>query len=347
MSAYNPIKSMANILGWCLMVILLTSCTNNYFEDENNFRIYVPQIERGEISNLYISFHDLSGEHCITRQIEAPFDRDDMMKKGILRFKIPYGEYSITAFADYAPGALTIGNAHDDSHAAKDLVDESINLFGSRTTNPRLLLSQITAYPIGHPEAKEPILFDIDEKLCYKGKVQTIFKDLPSFVERIDIYYKNLGTKVKFNGLIDRFYANDRVVASFKTSDHKTGDLVRLPADIINPSVGIFLDSHYATLPKLTTRAPLAPIGVTPESLELEVRYLDGENTVVGVTYFDANDLATLADNKKPIDHDGNPVSALVLEPQKGIIFTFSGFTIMQIQLMGWEDIDDGVITPM
>ena len=37
------------LLGLCLVIFAAVSCTYDYFEDENNFKIYIPQLQDGTI----------------------------------------------------------------------------------------------------------------------------------------------------------------------------------------------------------------------------------------------------------------------------------------------------------
>lgn len=348
MTTHNIVKYGRWLLGLYLMIFTMTiiSCTYDYFEDENNFRLYVPQIESGEIMNFYVALHDASGRHVLTREISAPFDKDELMKQGILRFKLPYGEnYKISCFADYAIDAATPGKPYTESCLKKTLVDGA-NIYASRTTNPRSFLSTATVYPIGHPDAAIAKVVNIDQNQCYKGKVIVNFKELPAFVSRVDIYYKGLATKFNFDGTFDRFTPNDQILVSFNTADYAAGNIVSF-ADIINPSAGVSPFGAMGPLQPRTTRTSSVPTG---EPLELEMRLFDAAGTNVGTIPFTDDDFQRLkADDptNAPTDADGNPVDHLVLEPQNSIIFTFKGFTIISIEIKGWGDIIGGGSTPM
>lgn len=121
MTIHTIYRYWRRVLGLCLIAFALIGCTYDYFLDENNFRIYIPQLQTGEIENLTIAIHDSLGKHIVTRNFESPFDNDDLMKKGILRFKLPYGDnFKISCFANYAPDALEIGHPYADSYLQKN-----------------------------------------------------------------------------------------------------------------------------------------------------------------------------------------------------------------------------------
>lgn len=344
-------KYIKILLGLYLTISAFASCTFDYFEDETNFRLYVPQVKEGTINNFYVSFHSKEGGHMLTRQLIAPFDENEFVKEGILRFKIPYGEYSVSCFADYTPNAITEGRVFHESYKGMDLLPGESDMYVSRSTNPRVFLSSAMVYPLGHPRSKDVQKVDIDEKQQYKGAVQAIFKELPALVQRIDILYKGLATKVNLDGLMSRFSDSDRILASFEVASYRkpNGD-VELPADILSPSVGI----RFGNMPPLSsTDTPINVLGFEREqgeyeSLELEVRFYGSDSSqMLGTSYFTKDDLYRLPVDKKPVDENGLPIEDLVLRPQKMIIFTFKNFLVVGITIQGWGDIIQGPITPM
>ena len=105
------------LLGLCLVIFAAVSCTYDYFEDENNFKIYIPQLQDGTIDNVLVSIHDASGTHRYTRFIEGPFDPNTIGRDGILRFKLPWGGgYKVSAFANVDETYCDRGQPHQDSH---------------------------------------------------------------------------------------------------------------------------------------------------------------------------------------------------------------------------------------
>lgn len=341
MTTHTIFSHLQRVLRFCLMTFALTACTYDYFEDEQNFRIYVPQIKNGEIKNLYVAFHDSAGRHLMTREIIAPFDKDELMIQGILRFKLPPGKnYTISCFADYDPNAPTRGELYANSHMGKTLI-ESTNIYASRTTNPRSYLSTIQVYPIGHPMAFKSVEVNIEKEQCYKGKVAVNFRKLPSLVSRIDMYYKGLSTKYRFDGTLDRFASDNQIKASFNTSDYLSAETVKW-VDVLNPSAGLVgVGVHNPSTPQSVA---------TAEPLELEIHLIDATNNIAGTIRFTRDDFKRLKEEdptKVPVGADGNPLDHLVLEPQQTISFTFEGFTLIKIDLVGWGDIGQGGTSPM
>lgn len=334
--------SAKRLLGLCLMIFGAVSCTYDYFEDETNFRLHVPQIENNEISRFCVVFHDANGKHIRTRLVEAPFDRDDLTKQGILRFKLFPGEYHITCFAEYAEGSISEGESFVNSYKKALLRNPgtgSDNVYTPYNSNTRaLFLEAVTAFPAGHPSTQIPVEANIDENHCFKGQVTSNFIDLPDIIKRIDISATGLSTKFKFDGLFDHFTASDRLAVSLNTAQMSPGTPANSLSntDYLIPSVGINFKNYLDGVPYSSAL-----------SMDLQVDFYDANNVLMGSASVSDADLATLENDKRPTDGNGNLVSNLILEPQKRLIFTFKGFTLFQVQLAGWGDIVPGQTTPM
>lgn len=338
-----------HIMKWvciCAAICMTTSCTYDYFQDETNFWLYVPQMKNNEIKNFYVAFHDAGGKNIIVREVTAPFNKDSFMEQGILRFRLSPGEYSITCFADYADGSITRGAPLVGSYKAKELDNSEPDLYISRvedyTTDPRFLAFNRMVYPVGHPASKDTVISDMTDIQRYKGEIITKFIDLPAVVARIDILYTGLATKLKFDGTLDRFSPQDRIIASIDVGKYrasgKDGNGLNniVFTDKINPSAGLNFNDYVAD----------GFIG-SAEPVRLEIRFFDRNGGVIGVARVGEEDILGLSPDKRPVDKEGNPVTSLVLEPRRGIVFTFKGFTIFRIELIGWGGIEEGEISPM
>ena len=347
-------RYVTGFLGLCLTVFTVWSCTKDYFVDENNFLLYVPQIEDGSIQNFYVALHAEDGSHTITRELTAPFDKDEKMTQGILRFKVLGGRnYSISCFANYAPGSIAVGNHYEETYKTKEL-DQSRtdphaadgNVYYSRTTSPRSLFTSAMAYPVGHPDSQIPYEIDIDETRLFKGNIVLSFIDLPSQISRIDTYYSGLSTAYHIDGTFRYYTDDDRIRGSYSTAGNLSGNTVTV-SDRINPSAGTEF-GRVADAPhrsRAATRGGVRSDVVLP--LEMEIYLYDNDGNSLGMIPFTQADFDSLANDKKPVDENGDPVTTLELWSQETIKFTFKGFTLIGIELVGWGDIIDGPTTPM
>lgn len=331
MTRHGLAKNIGKLLGFCLIIFTVASCTKDYFVDETNFRLYVPQIKNNEITNFYVAFHDQTGKQVYTRVLDAPFDKDDLMKEGILRFKLYPGEYTVSCFADFVPGSLTNGNTkYSDCSLSYFRVSGQTDIFQAETANTRALFTTATALPLGNPASQTPVEINIDEDKCFMGHVGTKFINLPELVTRIDIFYSGIATRLRFGGAFDRFTVNDVIYKSINTADYKTGNTVNY-SNLIDPSSEIVLGIVNPNRGGLND----------PKEVGLKVNFYNGTQLVGTATYPNS-------EVDVPATHyDGSPVADLVLDPKATINFTFQGFTVIEVKLISWGDITGGGITDL
>jgi len=327
-----------NIVKKFLVISLLVfgsfSCTYDYFEDESNFIVYVPQIEDGTIDNFYIAIHDAQGNHLVTRKFEAPFDKNDLLKQGIIRFKLPRGDASVSCFANYdSNSTITEGEALTGSYKSQLPSASDPNVYISTDTQPRANFIDVLIYPLGHPSAKQHVEVDMDTDKIFKGRVICRFEDLPSSVTDLHIFYTGNSTQLGFDGIFREFSTNDRLYAEAATGPYTTGNIISYP-QYIYPSTGVSFLKRNATYVD------------SGEEIGVEIIFYNGTD-IIGSASFQPSDLAALSPDKRPVDGNGNPVTNLILYPQQTIIFTFKGFTIIKIELEDWGDIIPGETTPM
>lgn len=320
--------------GGCLLLImtLAGSCTFDYFVDETNFRLIVPQMEKGEITHLYVAFHKLDnsgedGSHVLTRKISAPFDRDSM-RSGVLRFKLPVGQYDVSVFADHDRDLISEGLSLATSYKGARPLDEEKHIYTPTPTTPRAVyLRNVSVYPMGHPDARIEHRADLIPETRFKGKINCRFEDLPPVLTDIRITYKGHSTRYDFDGVFRNFHPEDITQADFNTVTSLTSDGAVVCSSMLFPSTG----SVHAARSRSDD----------PQNIALYVEFFSN-GFYAGNASFTQDDLLALAPDKRPVDEEGNPITQLVLHPRSTITFTFKGFTLIGIDLVGWGDIDTG-----
>ena len=310
------------------------SCTYDYFVDESNFIVYVPQIEDGTIDNFYIAIHDSNGNHMVTRKFEAPFDKNELIKQGLIKFKLPPGAAFISGFANYdANSTITEGLALNSSHKAQQPLASDPDVYVSTNTLPRANFMDAMIYPLGHPSSQLQITVDMDTDKIFKGRVICRFEGLPSNITDLQIYYSGNATQLGFDGIFREFSTSDRLYAEPATGPFTSGTVVSYPQDIY-PSTGVSFLKRNATYVD------------AGEEIGIEIIFYEGTQ-VVGSASFQPSDLLTIPLANRPIDGNGDPVTNLILYPRQTIIFTFKDFTVIKIELSDWGDIIPGETTPM
>lgn len=336
-----------------LLLYSLASCTYDYFVDENNCWISVPQIQNGSIRDFYIAFHDELGGHMRSSHIYAPFDKNELMQDGTLRFKLKAGETRITCFAQTGDMLISEGVSYAESFLSARPVKGSEHTFmplpadantvtqaqnaTSTDTDPdqlRYLKSGLTLYPIGHPDAKKAHIVDIDEKQTYNGKIVNVFKSLAGIgITRIEVRCTGLATRLSFDGHFDNFTPQDIMQATYN-----------LPASEQSGTDYKFGESYFPSS-GYDVNTPDAPdAALTP--LRVDTYFYQGDK-VLGWFSFDSghpNDGGI----DPPVDENGSPITGPVyLKPGTQLTFTYKGFTIVSIELSEWGDIGSGGTTDM
>lgn len=314
------------LLGLCLVILAVVSCTYDYFEDENNFKIYIPQLKDGTIDNVLVSIHDASGTHRYTRFIKGPFDPNTIGRDGILRFKLPWGEgYKVSAFANVDEASCDMGKSHQDSHVSEPLLGNAGTVHTPGPNFRVVLQDGITSYPLGHPESNKLDTVNLAKDSVYKASVLCEFRELPAAVARIDIQYKSVGTHMGFDGSYRR-PTGGYVQSSYEVSS--PGAVFTTGPDHVFPSAG----THYAE-PDRNTREPM----------DLVVRFYDANGGLMGeFSGFDPDSPPTVT------DPNGNAVPwNFHLDPRHQVKFVFKGFFVFGVELVGWGDIEQGEVTPM
>ncbi|RHV94453.1 hypothetical protein DXA95_08710 [Odoribacter sp. OF09-27XD] len=317
------IKNGRTLLGGLLLGCMAVSCTKDYFLDENNYWIYVPQIKDRSIQDFYVAFHDAAGNHLRTSRLAAADFNQPYVTDGIIRSKLKPGETNVMCFAQLNTIEVTEGQPLADSWLALPVVDKKAGIYAPGKLDCRMLQKVAEVLPIGHAGARVADTVDIKEDLVYLGTLVLKFKKLPKVVDRVEVIYSGLATRMSFSGSFTTFTPGDRVKASYLPLHQSDNEEFK---DSFLPSSGTLLE------------------GVAPERppLGLEVFFYSGEDQV---GYFTEKNLS---ENCPVTDGNGEPLpKPWFLEPRHTVSFCFEGFTMVSVQLVGWEDIGQGETTPV
>ena len=302
-------------MGILLLFSFLVSCTRNYFEDDTNLRIYIPEIENKSINNLQLFLHNANGQLIQQKEYNYPFDDEMFIRTGVLRFSLPQGIYTLTCFTDTKNSATTldvsIGDSFDNSYIG--LERHKDNIFKTAPSLRKIVNRKLEAELYGKPLKIDTV--SISEDAIHVGKIKYIFKGLPTAVSRVDVYAQGLSSKLYFNGVDDRFSSDEYVFKSaIRPSDQGSSQFS-------------FEDYYFPSA-----------IGEGDEvELTLMVDFFDQLGVKIG-SFFDQL--------PKVSDSDGNLI-APILQSKQTLTISFNGFVFSGISLSGWGEIGDGEITPM
>lgn len=101
-TAKRPSKMRKKLYFICCCItaigLLGTACTHDYFDDETNYQVFVPEVLDGTISDCRILVYNSAGALAGERYAAAPFDQNTRFTKGLFGFKLPPGKYAVYCY---------------------------------------------------------------------------------------------------------------------------------------------------------------------------------------------------------------------------------------------------------
>ena len=82
-----------------IIQLLLASCTYDYFKDETNYQVYVPEVVDNKVSDCRVLVYDETGVLVGARYEAAPW-KDPRMRAGLFSFRLPPGEYKVYCYTN-------------------------------------------------------------------------------------------------------------------------------------------------------------------------------------------------------------------------------------------------------
>jgi hypothetical protein len=193
---------------------LPVSCTYDYFVDETNYRVYVPEVANGTVSDCFVAVYDDKGQLMRSRRT-GHADRDPRVAMGIFNFRLPPGKYTTYCYADL--GDMPIEEEHS----------EALAFFATRRlpAPPEHAHAEPAEvkYQILEPEIKPDYKLKTDTTAIarYVGRITVHFKNIPvpvRQVARVRMEATGVGTRQLFrqDSVSTRFTAGDCMYDDFE-----------------------------------------------------------------------------------------------------------------------------------
>lgn len=80
--------------------LFLASCTYDYFEDETNYQLFVPEVLNKTVSDCRVLVYNNAGVLVGTRYATSPWDENPRMAAGLFGFKLQPGEYKVYCYTN-------------------------------------------------------------------------------------------------------------------------------------------------------------------------------------------------------------------------------------------------------
>lgn len=82
------------------VLLSLASCTYDYFEDETNYQVFVPEVLNKTVSDCRVLVYNDAGTLVGARYATSPWDKDPRMEAGLFSFRLTPGEYKVYCYTN-------------------------------------------------------------------------------------------------------------------------------------------------------------------------------------------------------------------------------------------------------
>lgn len=294
-------KLLVVALSSLLLASLYASCTYDYFVDETNYRVYVPEVANGLVSDCYVAVYDENGHLVRVRHAGWPNDNDPRTAIGIFSFHLQPGKYTTYCYANVGDMQLTGSKSVDESFLAmKELTPSSGNPREHAYAQPSDVVFQKLT-----PEIGKTLQVKIDTTSLekYVGRITVRFKNMPvslSQVARVQLEATGVATQ--------QYFHRDTLTSRFTKDDY------------------------------LFNEIPLSP-GATASAWEFDRRYfpsIDGQMMRLNLYFIGGSGQVLCAIPVEVVDvNTGLPLSLL---HGQHLVIEVDNYLVIGISLIGWDD---------
>ena len=263
-----------------IIQLLLASCTYDYFKDETNYQVYVPEVVDNKVSDCRVLVYDETGVLVGARYEAAPW-KDPRMRAGLFSFRLPPGEYKVYCYTN--TDSLSFADEQQLETSAFMLNNSSSG--ENHYVHPSDVLFQKFVPVIDHPGVLRTDTVELEH---YTGRVTVRFKNFPGDVSRIE------NVQLLAEGVSTVQYLKYDTIAGRQTRDDHMFHFGELPAQITAdylevdhrylPSVeGEFMRLNYTFLDSDGVAVNHLPVEVKDTLTGLPLRLLHGRRIIIEI----------------------------------------------------------------
>lgn len=289
-----------------LSAICLSSCTFDYFEDETNYILYVPDVEGRSVKDCRVLVYDENGSLAAEKYGALPFEDNPRMQTGMFSFKLKPGRYRVFCYAN--TDSLLFDGKSNIREAAFSLP----KIQEDRYAQPPALMFDTGRTPeIIHPGI---IVRDTARLIDYTGRITVRFKNPPFNVPSIK------KVEMTASGIANRQLLQEDTLTRRISSKDVEYHLGAVPVQN-NPD---YFELDYRFFPSIFNDS-------TSEAEQITLRF----------SFYDADGNYVAQDLLVPVvdKATGKPLRLL---HNKRIIIIVDVYTIVKIEILPWDgDIQD------
>lgn len=283
----------------CLSIFYgVISCTYDYFEDETNYQVFVPEVLDHSITDCRILIYTEDGVLVRERYAAYPWGKDPREQAGLFSFKLMPGTYNVFCYTN--TDNITFSDVNAMETVAFHLNERSTR--NNVYIHPSdILFQQLTPVIV----QQGVLVIDTAAVERYTGRITVRFKDFPIEISniknvRLDARQVGVKQKIKDSGITACRISNEDVMYHFG----------ELPTQ--NPSWR-YLEVDHVYFPTVN----------------------DGGIATLEYTFLDSSGATIL---KVPIDLADNATGQpIVLRSNERIIIEVDPYIIIGISIVGWS----------
>ncbi|MDR3118693.1 MAG: FimB/Mfa2 family fimbrial subunit [Mediterranea sp.] len=217
----------------CTILLLYTACTYDYFEDESNYVVYVPEVKDKTVADCRVMIYDKSGLLVGDKSTTAS-KHDPRLNMGLFAFRLPVGEYKVYCYANTDSILFSGANTYETS---------AFSLPGNSTegvySQPSDVFYDRLEHTVEHPGALHSDTAVIER---YVGHITVRFKNFPYDLADLS------GIDMVAEGIASRQYLKHDTL----TSRIGDGDVMKHTNDLSSISLsGGILEVDHRYFPSL------------------------------------------------------------------------------------------------
>lgn len=262
-----------------------TACTYDYYDDETNYLVFVPEVLDRTVSDCRIMVYDETGTLVGTRYDTAPWEQDARMRIGQFCFHLPPGAYRAYCYTN--TDSLSFVESESLETSAFKLKENTFGVTGYAQP------SDVFFQKLTPTIAQAGYLYmDTLRAERYTGRITVRFKDFPGEVSKIDKVQLSAESApvvqyLKNDTLTSRLTKNDVMFHLDKLPQQQTANILEVDHRYL-PTVDdgqvmrlvfTFYDAAGGVVKRL-------PVEVSERNTGVPLRLLRGKRLIIDVVQY-------------------------------------------------------------
>lgn len=273
------------------VILSFISCMD-YFEDETNYLVFVPEVLDKTVSDCRVMVYDETGTLVGSRYASSPWDNDPRMAIGQFCFRLPPGEYKVycytntdsLSFVDFESLETSAFKLKESVWAALGYAQPS-DVFYQKLT-PRIIQP-------GY------LYTDTVRTERYAGRITVRFEDFPGDVSRIDrVQLQAEGAPtlqyLKDDTLTTRLTPADVMFHLDKLPVQQTPGILEVDHRYLPSIEGEYLRLVFTFLDAAGMVINRLPVEVVERETRVPLRLLHGQRLIINIKSYTVTGMAVV-----------------------------------------------------